>query len=179
MQFHRIMFHRIADNPKWCFPPHPPGSSAANLCGFITKSRKYNFLSYTVESDKLQQSLQLSPQYHMLLMWFCWLQFIYLSSQLWLTMFSYVINVTSGTIVPIHLTQDGELCSQLLFLMELPILQDQTLIHLGSRDLHILKALWISCGLPCRRNPRWAELHITLRCVENGNWGDAGILHPS
>ena len=39
----------------------PPGSSAANLCGFITKSRKYNFLSYTVESDKLQQSLQFSP----------------------------------------------------------------------------------------------------------------------
>ena len=28
--------------------------------------------------------------------------------------------------MPIHLIQDGELCSQLLFLMELPILQDET-----------------------------------------------------
>lgn len=60
MQFHRIMTYRIVDNPKW-WVFFFPGSSASSLCGFITKSRKYNFQFYTVASDKMQQSLQFSP----------------------------------------------------------------------------------------------------------------------
>ena len=57
-------------------------------------------------------------------------------------MLSYVVNVTPGIVVPIHLTQSGELCSHLFFLMELPVLQDRILIHLGSRDLRFLLTLW-------------------------------------